>query len=258
MRTIFGIAIAVVLTLLNAAVAAATSVAPVLLGDQPDMQQVSVCRNYSIFCGNSRAWNCARCISSYSPSSAGSWSGVTYVNQGGTTTGGGTNWYVDPDNPRPATPEEIDALMDELTTLMEINPVPSPERDRIAAAIFRDHHFPLAEAELLQGVVAASTIVNPEDVAAIQSAYEVMGLPDIAVDYGDWLNQNLPAYQIPVVDWYYDPNAIVRQRIADYGVDYFLGVGDMSNATRYEVWEENLQGQLDTSFLEGVVLIEMP
>ena len=222
------------------------------------MQQVSVCSNYNIPCYDSRAWNCARCISSYSADTTSSWSGVTYVNQGGTTTGGGTNNYEDPDNPRPATPEEIDALMDELTALMEINPEPSPERDRIAAAIFRDHHFPLAEAELLQGVVAASTIVNLEDVAAIQSAYEVMGLPDIAVDYGDWLNQNLPAYRIPVVDWYFDPNAIVRQSIADYGVDYFRGVGDMSNATRYEVWEDNLQGQLDTSVLEGAVLIQMP
>lgn len=259
MKTIYGIAIAAVLTLLNAAVTAAKSpVAPELSGNQPDTQQLNVCSDYSIPCYDSRVWYCSRCINSYSVDTTSSWSDVTYVNQNGTPTVGGWNSYEDPENPRPATPEEIAAVMGQLATLMENYPKESPERDRMAAAIFRDHHFPLAEVELLQGVVAASIVVNPDDVANIESAYEFMGMPDVFVDYGDWLNRNLPAYQFPLVDLYCDPNAIVRQRFAKYGVDYFQGIGDLSNATRYEAWEDNLQGQLDTSLLEGIVLIEMP
>lgn len=200
--------------------------------------------------------NCTKCKRAYVVSPPNSDNRITYPYTGGTYTT--STHSAESGEMVEFSREFVTKVQEELDAL--INQMPeSLERDRAAAQIFADNGLLFDQAEILSLVVANSGLnVNPEDVAIIQGNYEKIGLGDVAVEYGDWLNQQNPAYEINILgrgSWYLDTHAALRKEIFTNNAAIYSALNDSAKAGAALAVVRELEQQLEESLMPNIILI---
>lgn len=244
MRRVIVLLVAVATALLGSALFS-NAVAFAAAGS-PDWQQSCWSRS----CPSSGCWHC----SGYGRASG---SGASYSGASGSFTGGGRHMEADLlMDASDAAVAELQAALDEL---VRNNPEATLARDRAAAQIYGDHGFLFDQAELLVDVVTASQgNIDPADISIIQRNYDMLGLDEAAVEYGDWANQNLPAYQITLLGdttLYLDPYANLRKEVFTNNAVIYEKMNDQINAESARLRVDQLSQQFDHSLLPDIVLL---
>lgn len=233
-------------------------------------QQQGVCSDHNIPCTDLRVITCLRCNLITLPSStvseirrlASSTESIV-VSKGGTYKPGSIKLEPINDTFRLATVAEIADLNAQIAALTVTMPEPTLERDRMFAEILGNNGFIFDQVQVLQLAASSGGLgIHPEDTAKIMQLYEQLGLPEVAVDYGNWSVSQLPVYNIypPTGGSYYlDYWAPQRVEILSEATSIIERAPGLMNA---EAWLGALNGTidvteelLDRSAINGIVFV---
>jgi len=224
-----------------------------------------VCSDHSIPCSNASVSHCLRCqpppVSTTVSTPAATPEPIVVSGGGGY---GPDGIKLESDGTfRFATQAELDDLNQQLNALIQTMPEPTVERDRLLADIFGRNGFVFDQSQILQNAANNGGLaLYPEDTVTIMQIYQQLGLPDVAVDYGNWATNQLPAFEIATPfgnQYYFDYYAQPRVNIFKEAQDA------LSLATDLSGWQEQMMAfdeaisvieqQLDESQFTGMVLI---